>query len=76
MALRVLNREQAIQIVGESYDDKQNYFIKYDDDTLSYEGFGVTVKRHTNEDGTSGKDVIKMDYSPREINIKTIFNLN
>jgi hypothetical protein len=76
MALRELNREQAIQIVGELYDDKQNYFIKYDDNTLLYEGFGVTIQRHINEDGTSGRDLIKMDYTPREIDIKTLFELN
>jgi hypothetical protein len=76
MGLIVLNKEQAIQIVGESYDDKQNYFVKYDDKTLSYEGFGVTVKREVFEDGTSGRDVIEMNYTPREIDIKTLFNLN
>jgi hypothetical protein len=76
MGLRVLNKEQALQIVGESYDDKQNYFVEYDDDTLSYKGYGVTVERQINEGGTSGRDVIQMDRTPREIDIKTLFNLN
>jgi hypothetical protein len=76
MGLRVLNKEQALQIVGESYDDKQNYFVEYDDNTLSYKGYGVTVERQVNEDRTSGRDVIQMDRTPREIDIKTLFNLN
>jgi hypothetical protein len=76
MGLRVLNKEQALQIVGESYDDKQNYFVEYDDDTLSYKGYGVTVERQVNEDKTSGRDVIQMDRTTKEIDIKTLFNLN
>ena len=76
MGFRVLNKEQAIEIVGESYDDNQKYYINYDDDTLSYQGFGVTIKREVYESGTSGKDVITMDYTPKDIDIKKLFNLN
>jgi hypothetical protein len=76
MEIKSLTKEQAQIIEGDSYNEDTLYYLFYkiNNDELTYVGMGRTTERTVSQDGKSGKNYIKVDYTERDINVKELLN--
>lgn len=67
-----LTQSQAQFIENENYDQNIIYYLVHEDN--KFIGLGRTIDIQIDEDGQSGKNTFKVDFTPREINIEEVLN--